>query len=139
MEIAPTNNEVDNEEFFKQLRGTKQEVGSARTRLTHSNPKGLDKDGVYDHVDAAKQGNVYVTMSGEDKNGDELVGNNTDFSVRASIGETGMNYSAILSKAFSQFSSLVNKKIVTFGKANDDLAKRLRAALKRHNEGDVDE
>lgn len=139
VELAPTNNEVDNEDFFKQLRGTKKEVGSATTRLVHTNSNGLDKKGVYEHVNAAKQGNAYVTMVGEDQNGDELRGNNNDFSVRANIGEAGMDYAAILAKSYTQFSSLVKKGVVTLGKASDDLTKRLRASLKRHSEGASDE
>ena len=134
VELAPTNNEVDNEDFFKKLRGTKQEVGSSKTRLVHTNPAGLDKDGVFEHVEAAKQGNAYVTMIGKDEGGDDLKGDNTDFSVRAAIGEKGMDYLAVVDEAFSQFSSLVRRGVVQLGQASDDITRRLQASMRRFRE-----
>jgi hypothetical protein len=96
IELAPTNNELDNEEFFQDAREAKEQVGSSKTTLTHHHPQGLDKSGVLEHVEAAKQGNLFVQMSGKDKNGDSLKGDNEDFSVLPDYRGVGLKIADML-------------------------------------------
>ena len=139
VELAEVNNEVDNEAFFEQLRETKAELGSSNTQLLHKNPLGLDKDAVLEHVEAAKQGTSYVTMKGEDVNGDELVGNNTDFSVRVTLGAAGMGLQACIRKAYTQFTSLVERKVLVVGRTSTAVANKVQAAWKAYLELEEDE
>jgi hypothetical protein len=129
VEIAPTNNELDNEEFFEDARGAQEQVGSSKTTLTHHHAKGLDKKGVLGHVEAAKQGNLRVQMSGKDKNGDDLKGNNEDFSVKASLGTTEVGFDEGLEKSYSRYKDLKDAKVVTEGKQLHDYAEKLREAF----------
>jgi len=127
--LAPTNNELDNEEFFAGAREAQEQVGSSRTTLTHHHSKGLDKKGVLEHVEAAKQGNLQVEMRGKDKNGDDLKGDNEDFSVKAALGAIEVSYDEGVQKAYSRYNDLKAAKIVSEGQPQHDYADKLREAF----------
>lgn len=129
IELAPTNNELDNEEFFEDTREAKEQVGSSKTTLTHHHSKGLDKKGVLEHVEAAKQGNLQVEMRGKDKNGDDLKGDNEDFSVKATLGTSQVSFDEGVQKSYSRYNDLKAAKIVTEGQQQHDYAEKLREAF----------
>lgn len=129
IELIPTNNELDNEEFFEDTREAKEQVGSSKTSLTHHHPKGLDKKGVLQHVEAAKQGNLHVKMSGNDKNGASLIGDNEDFSVKASLGTQQLSFDEGVSLAYSKYRGLTGEGIISEGELQNDYADKLREAF----------
>lgn len=129
IELAPTNNELDNEEFFEDAREVKAQVGSSKTTLTHHRSKGLDKNGCLEHVQAAKQGNLRVEMRGKDHNGDDLKGDNEDFSVKASLGTSELGFEEGIATAYSRYSDLKEANIVSEGLQQHDYADKLREAF----------
>ncbi len=129
IELAPTNNELDNEEFFENTREAKAQVGSRKTTLIHQNSKGLDKSGCLEHVEAAKQGSLNVEMRGKDKNGDDLKGDNEDFSVKASLGTPKVTFDEGVEKAYSRYSDMKAADIVSEGPQQHDYATKLREAF----------
>lgn len=87
VELVSTNDEIDNDEFFQQVRQRKEEAGAARTKLTHSNPRGLQKEHIFEQLDAAaQQGNSRIKLAGNDAAGDSLVGSNESFRIRVPVG-----------------------------------------------------
>jgi len=134
IEVAPTNNELDNEDFFKSLRLRKTEVGSTRTVVQHANANGLDKKGCLKQVQAAKQGNVLIEMKGKDDSGDELKGNNEAFSVRANLPTTSSDVEKCADAAFAKYSELVESEVVQVGKPVDDYSEKLKASFKKHSQ-----
>lgn len=126
IEVAPTNSELDNSEFFKMLRASKEDIASKKTTIQHQNAKGLDKTSCVNQVEAAKQGNARIFMKGVDNNGDELKGNNESFSVRASLEEAGEQMDARAADAYEKYEELVEKKVVTLGSPSRDDSKKLR-------------
>lgn len=130
IEVAPTNSELDNSEFFKMLRASKQKVDSQKTVVQHQNSKGLDKDGCIAHVEAAKQGNARIQMKGVDANGDALIGNNENFSVHASV-EPGDGVEERAKDAFEKYEELVDEKVIDVGKPTRDDTEKLKDIYKR--------
>lgn len=126
VQVAPTNNELDNEDFFKDTRIIKKQVGSSKTTLTHYHPNGLDKDGCREHVDAAKQGSLFVELKGKDENGDELKGDNDSFSVKAPLATTATSMRKLSEKAFSKYKELKDEAVISEGEQNEDYAEKLR-------------
>jgi hypothetical protein len=135
IELAPTNNELDNNEFFRLLRESKADVDSKKTVVQHSNPEGLNKGNCVDHVEAAKQGNARVQMKGKDTAGDELVGSNENFSVRASLDTSADSLTARISAAVDKYEDLVAEKVVDVGKPIHDNLDKLKAAHRRFHGG----
>ena len=134
IEVAPTNNELDNEDFFKSLRLRKSEVGSNRTVIQHANTKGLDKQGCLKQVQAAKQGNVLIEMKGTDESGDELKGNNEAFSVRANLSTASTNVQKCADAAYSRYGDLIKSEVVQVGEPLEDYSEKLKASFKKHSQ-----
>ncbi len=134
IEVAPTNSELDNSAFFKQLRASKEKVDSQKTVVQHHNAKGLDKDGCIAHVEAAKQGNARIQMKGVDANGDSLIGNNENFSVHATV-EPGDGVDERAKDAFEKYEELVDDKVIDLGKPTRDDSEKLKEIYKRFEQG----
>lgn len=117
--IAETNNEVDNTEFFRQLRESKKETNSHKSVVEHRNPKGLKKSAVIDQLKPAAQGNALIKLRGVDGSGDKLIGNNENFNVRVPIAKTAANPIAVAKSLFAEFNKLVRKGVVTLGERSD--------------------
>lgn len=133
LEVAATNNELDNEDFFKSLRIRKTEVGSTRTVVQHANPNGLDKDGCLKQVQAAKQGNIFIEMRGKDDSGDELKGNNEAFSVRANLPSSSGNVERCAVAAFAKYRELLDSDVVQIGESVDDYTEKLKDSFKKYS------
>src|SRR5262249_37144930 len=131
IEVAPTNNELDNLPLFQKLRAVKKQVGATRTVVQHHNSEGLKKDGIVQHVEAAKQGNALVEMRGKNKQGDELTGNNENFSVRATLGVTEGPVDQTAKAAFGKYVDLVDEKIVEIGKPHKPVTDKVLSSYRR--------
>lgn len=137
IELAPTNSELDNNEFFQQLRLSKRNTGSNKTVVQHQNSKGLDKDNCVAYVEAAKQGNAQIQMKGVDRNGDELKGNNDNFSIRASIDQVGEEINTRVTDVFEKYEDLVKEGVISLGMQTRDDSEKLRESFRRFHRGDV--
>ena len=134
IEVAATNNELDNEDFFKSLRTRKTEVGSTRTVVQHANSSGLDKQGCLKQVQAAKQGNLLIEMRGTDNSGDELKGDNEAFSVRANLPTASSNVQKCADAAYAKYNELIESEVVQIGEPVDDYSEKLKASFKKHSQ-----
>lgn len=86
--LFDTNDELDNEDLIRKVRESKQAVQAKTTTLSHSSKEGLEKDGLYDQLDAAaRQGSSRIRLKGRDLGGGELVGDNHEFRIRVPIDE----------------------------------------------------
>jgi len=130
VELIPINNEIENDGFFDEVRDKKDDVGSSKTTVSHTNPNGLKKEGCLRHAEAAKQGNLKVSMKGKDKNGDDLKGDNEDFSVRASLGIDKLDNKDGFKIMYSKYSNLISDDILSVGSPHFDYVEKLRAEFK---------
>lgn len=82
IKLLATNNELDNNEFFKRLRQSSEEVGSKKTTLEYVNKEGLSKEAATSRLKTAvNQGNSRITFKGKDSQGDTLSGSNDKFKI----------------------------------------------------------
>lgn len=117
--IAETNNEADYSNLIKQLRASKKNTNSHNTTVEHRNPQGLEKAEVVKQLKPASQGNAHIKLTGKDKNGDELVGNNENFNVRVPLGEIGRSLHATATRLYDIFKDLLKKGVVEVGQPLD--------------------
>lgn len=89
IKLLPTNQEeINNDDFWKDLGRRKNDMNSATATVRFTNGKdGLATDEVVAQTSAATGlGNSAVQMRGHDIEGDQLKGNNEDFSLTVEIG-----------------------------------------------------
>jgi hypothetical protein len=86
IKICKRNGEVDNSGLFDKIEESGIELESNSTKLSYSNPQGLNIAGARrEVVDASTSGNQLVKLQGIDENGDVLRGNNETFQLLTPI------------------------------------------------------
>jgi hypothetical protein len=111
--FADRNDEHDNEGFFEAVQRQKDEVGSKKTEVKHSNPEGLNKESVIGEVQAAtEQGNQTVTLVGKDSSGTELKGDNTDFQLKTFVELVSHTPAVAARTLFRKFIQLVGDGLI---------------------------
>jgi len=108
--LVQTNDELDLNGFFMQVRGTMDDIGSKQTTLTHKNPEGLSKAKAIRQLSTVvKQGNAVVKLSGKDELGDTLNGNNDSFKVRVPMKQVDKEVGKAAVQMYKAFQQLINK------------------------------
>ncbi len=87
IEIAPTNDEPDNEEFFQALRANGSAINAKKSRVEYSaTPKeSLDPKATILQVKAAQNGQATFSIAGEDRAGNALTGDNEELRMRVPL------------------------------------------------------
>ena len=87
IEIAPTNDEPDNEEFFQALRANGSAINAKKSRVEYSaTPKeSLDPKATILQVKAAQNGQATFSIAGEDPAGNVLTGDNEELRMRVPL------------------------------------------------------
>lgn len=81
--IHDTNNELDLNEMFSQIRKAKEKSNSTTTKLIHSNPDGLSKEETIKQIQTTVEaGTGEVTLHGIDETGGRLIGINDNFNLK---------------------------------------------------------
>lgn len=79
--ILKTNNEIDNDGLFEDLRKARENINAESTTLVHRNPEGLRKQAAAKQASPAMHGNARVKFVGIGPNSERLSGSNEDFKV----------------------------------------------------------
>jgi hypothetical protein len=87
IEIAPTNDEPDNEEFFKALRENGNAINAKKSRVEYvATPnESLDPKAAILQVKAAQNGQATFSIAGEDRAGNVLTGDNDELRMRVPL------------------------------------------------------
>lgn len=101
--LIKPNNEINNEGFFKALRGNSDKLGSSASTLTYRNSDGLSKQTAASHAEAAADGNAELKFSGKDQAGQQLSGSNEDFRVVRFIQGLPIKTMAAAKRLFREF------------------------------------
>lgn len=129
--LSDRNDENDNDPFFDLMQKRKDDIGSAKSVLKHSNPEGLDKDvAITEIAEATSQGNQEVKLVGEDEGGDTLRGNNEKFQLRKPLDNLGDSLPEAANDLYVTFSSLVQDGLVKLPEVSDK-ARRLTNLIAR--------
>ena len=89
VKFALTNNEIDNDEFFEEVRVKRDQIGAKGATLTYSDAKnGLTKDAAESEiVKASETANAEVKLRGRDNAGSKLSVTNEEFRLKVSVNE----------------------------------------------------
>ena len=112
--LVITNDELDLDDLFLNIRGSMDEIGANQTTLRHQNPEGLSLDAAKDQLSsAAAQGNTKIKLRGKDKIGDDLSGNNEKFSLRVSFDKTAKELSTIAMDMYNTYVGLIKDNVLS--------------------------
>jgi hypothetical protein len=118
--ILERNREIDASETAEGLRQLGDKLGSPEPKIIAANKSGLQSGEVANALeDMASQGNQEFKVTGKTPDGNPLVGNNEDFSLKASINEmpdTLLGKVIVLAK---KFVTLVVGKVITAPESNE--------------------
>ncbi len=132
-----TNNEIDCDPMFDQIRVAKQAVYATKTILVHSSPTGLNKNATATQVaSATRRVNIEAVLTGIDEQNNELKGSNADFSLKIPYTTPDEDDIARTKTLVEQYCSQERAGIVTESEREANIANRLRnifSRLVRHN------
>jgi len=128
IKLLTTNNELDNNEFFKQARKAKEEVLAKTTTITHNNGNdGLSKGAVTRQLESAlSQGNSKVKLKGRDKQGNKLEGSNENFKIRAKLPEIPQTIAGFATQGYENFQGLVSQGIIRIGESHENISENIK-------------
>ena len=123
IKLGGTNNELDNNDFFKQVRKAKDEAIANTTTITHQNRQdGLSKGKITQQVESAlSQGISQVTLKGVDKQGNKLDGSNDNFKLRKQITDIPLTISGIATKGYEVLRDLLEQGTLQVGETRDNI------------------
>lgn len=113
------NHELDDTGFYRTLQRKQEKLGDAKLGFTDN--EGMKKQDVKSEVSSATAGgNQRVRISGIDKGGDKLEGNNEDFKVKKKISVLVGSITSAAENMFLSFKELVTDKIIQNHKGDPD-------------------
>jgi hypothetical protein len=84
--LHDTNDEVQFQEVFQQLREARTAVGAEKTEVVHRQKEGLDHANAVAQISGASEtGNAEISLRGVDAEGNTLTGNNDSFKIAIPI------------------------------------------------------
>lgn len=116
IKLLPTNREeIDNDDFWRDLGNRRDSMNSTSTRVDFSNPKeGLDTESVLTQArSATSRGNSEVKLKGIDAQGDTIRGNNDDFSLTVDLEDLPRDSVAAAKLKYRQFISLAASGVIS--------------------------
>jgi len=108
--LVQTNDEIDNDDFFRQMRVQKERIGSDKTTYQHHQKDGLVKSEAIEQLQSALGGTAIIRLEGISKDGDKLVGNNEHFKVRLPVDEVGDDVKVAASTMFNLYMSMIEQR-----------------------------
>jgi hypothetical protein len=118
--VLETNNELDNNDFFKELRKKQQSSNSDKIKLEYNSKNGLSKEYMTSEVSAAtSQGIANVSLSGKDNQGNEIKGNNDSFKIKIIVDNISSNIKNASQELYTKFMNLTDKNKIDLGEIQD--------------------
>lgn len=132
--LIELNDEIDGEELFDELRGYFEDLEAKRTKITSSNPNGLNKEKAVKVIhDATAGGMQEVKLVGVDEHGNQLKGNNEQFRIAVAVRDVPSNKQGLINRLFGLFSELVEDGVLPVpkpaGKAAARITRKIRALI----------
>ena len=120
IKLLETNNELDNNDFFRELRRRQKLSNSEKTQLEYDNKHGLSKQYMADELSAAtSQGIAKINLVGQDTQGNEIRGNNDSFKINIVIDSISSNLKAASQELYNRLLNLSNRNKIDLGEIQD--------------------
>ncbi|MGR3609169.1 MAG: hypothetical protein ACU0BN_09980 [Sulfitobacter sp.] len=117
--VVRPNDEINAGEILGQVRDLSDALKSTNTKVTASSGDGLDIDAAIDAVtEATSSGNQDVSVSGVDKEGNSLSGNNEKFKISAEIDNVPVTKKGVIGRLLDKFSQLSSAGSINAPAAN---------------------
>ncbi len=129
IKLLETNNELDNNDFFKELRKKQKLSNSDKVQLEYNSKHGLSKEYITDELSAAtSQGIANVALTGKDHQGNEIKGNNDSFKIKIIVDNISSNIKNASQELYMKFVNLTNRNKIDLGDIQDEtlLLEKLR-------------
>lgn len=128
--LLNTNDEIDNDDFFKEIRRRKDKMGAEKTTIVHRNSDGLNKEETLDEVRTVSgQGNARTQVIGKDQQGRDKNGNEEDFKIKFPPPDlpTSEQIDERLESMWKAFEEAVTSGPIKLQKVGSDTQKKIDA------------
>lgn len=134
------NSEIDNDEFFEQVRNKGDDAGADVSTITYKNKNGLTKDHVVSQLESALTGNAEVQLSGKDEADIRIRGTNEEFKAVAKLTDVPSSITIAAHALVGVFNEYVHKGLVKISKAqhSDVHVSQIRSLVTAHARGNTD-
>lgn len=131
--LVKSNHEIESRPFFDMLRKQKAQLKAERSVITQSSAEGLDPAASNEYVSSATaQANAKVEIIGTDDDGDELKGDNNEFSIKTSLARVPKKLHAISKRLMGEFLKQVDADRIKLPK-EDGETQKAEAIADHHN------
>jgi hypothetical protein len=111
--VHKRNDTVDFSDLMESVSEYNQQVGGEKTRVTTTDPNGLDVNGTIEALkDVADGGNQTISLDGLDVDGNRLTGDNADFSIRVDIDHPPHQTMLLARRLYQALMSLIGNGVV---------------------------
>ena len=134
------NSEIDNDEFFEQVRNKGDDAGAEVSTITYKNKSGLTKNHVISQLESALTGNAEVQLSGKDEANVRIRGTNEEFKAVAKLNDVPPSIKSAANVLLGLFNEYVRKGLVKISKAqhSDGHVALIRSVVASHARGNAD-
>lgn len=134
------NSEIDNDEFFEQVRNKGDDAGANVSTITYKNKNGLIKDHVISQLESALTGNAEVQLSGKDDADIRIRGTNEEFKAVAKLTDIPTSITLAAHALVGVFNAYVRKGLVKISKAqhSDGHVDLIRSTVEAYAKGQAD-
>lgn len=130
-----TNDENPLNDFFAQLKESKEALGANSASVIQESKDGLNKDEAITQITAATdQGINTVVLRGTDEGGDTLIGNNDSFQIKKPIADLDADPEKAAAQLFESFNELVTDGLVKVEATGIRAVKAIRRIFGAHFE-----
>ncbi|MEW8194562.1 MAG: hypothetical protein AB2793_12700 [Candidatus Thiodiazotropha sp.] len=128
------NDEIDGEEMFDEIREYFGGLEPKNTKITSSNPDGLNKEKAVDVIhDATAGGTQEVKLVGVDEHGNQVKGNNEKFRVAVEVKDVPATKRGLTNRLFELFADLVEDGVLPLPRpaasASARITRKIRSLL----------
>lgn len=110
------NSEIDNDEFFEQVRNKGDNAGADVSTVTYKNKNGLTKEHVVSQLESALTGNAEVQLSGKDEGDVRIRGTNEEFKAIAKLSDIPSSMNIAARSLLGVFNDYVHRGLVKISK-----------------------
>jgi hypothetical protein len=134
------NSEIDNEEFFEQVRNKGDDAGADVSTITYKNKNGLSKEHVVSQLESALTGNAEVQFSGKDQADIRIRGTNEEFKAVAKLTDVPSSIRIAANALIGVFNEYVSKGLVKISRAQNsgEHVALIRSLVTAHARGNAD-
>lgn len=133
------NQEIDNDDFFEQVREKSREVQSPSTSLKYRNStQGLSLSNIGKQISSAlRHGNSKLKLKGKDSDGNELIGSQEEMQIKHNFSTTEVSFTldAVVNRCVQLFDDFVNSGKINIPDRELSIVEKIINIWRNNNDG----